>query len=344
MHTIHPLLTRAAQVAAMTVFAAGLCLQAQQTAPVVPSTARAVPSPNLQAALKMPVNPFDADGASSSSSSNSSSATDAVSAERLSLSSDSMQPPPRRRYGRPRYTDSAHNPDGSNKYTFEIGGGLTLPVGGTKNYAKTSYSFQGGVGRNFNKNLGVIAQFDWDNFGIQTNTLNTLLAEYNREITAYNNANPSQTAVSLLTQVGGSTHVWSFTLNPIYNLTGGEKLGAYVTGGAGFYHKATSITTPATGTYCDYYYGCYQYQANSPIDSYISNAIGVNGGVGFTYKLSRFANERLFGEVRYVYTANQRRPYYNGTTGTSLSTTYFNVFPQNSAPTTYIPVKFGLRF
>ena len=32
-----------------------------------------------------------------------------------------------------------------------VGGGFTLPVGGTHNYFSPSYKFQAGVGRDFNK-------------------------------------------------------------------------------------------------------------------------------------------------------------------------------------------------
>lgn len=244
------------------------------------------------------------------------------------------QPPPRRSYSRrPNYNDSMHNPDGSNKYAFQVGGGFTLPTGGTHNYYKTSYDFQAGAGRNFNKNFGVMLDFNWANFGIQTNTLNNLLNIYN-----------SPGINGDFTQIGGYGHVWSFALDPIYNFYGGDRTGAYVTGGVGFYHKTTTFTTPSIGTYCDYFYGCFQYQANQPIDSYTSNAFGVNAGIGFTYKLSHFANERFFAEARYVYTANSRRPYYDGTTGTQLSSSYFNVFPENSAPTSFIPITFGIRF
>jgi hypothetical protein len=255
-----------------------------------------------------------------------------------------MQPPPRRRYGRPRYTDGSHNPDGSSKYVFLAGVGLTLPTGGTHNYLTTNFGLQAGVGRNFNKNLGVIAQFDYDRFGIQTATLNNLLTIYNKQIAAYNATVSAHNQISPFTQLGGSTHIWSFTLNPVYNFSDGEKFGSYVVAGAGFYHKRADITTPAIGSYCDYYGYCYQYQANQPIDWYTSNAVGVNAGIGFTYKLSRFANQKLYAEARYVYTANSRRPYYDGFTGTQLSSTYVNVFPQTSAPTTYIPIKIGIRF
>lgn len=326
LRTVDPTLGKALRAAAFTicVAGAGLGLMAQQTT-----------TPDFQAALKTPANPFDI--SSSSSSSVSPDATDAVATERFTLSDDGMQPPPRRRYGRPRYTDGSHNPDGSNKYTFEAGGGLTLPTGGTKSALTTSFSFQGGVGRNFNKNLGVLAQFDWDNFGVQTAVLNNLL-------NVYNGLGAKDQTGAPLSQLIGSSHIWSLTLNPIYNFAGGERLGAYVIGGAGFYHRTATFSIPSVGTYCDPYYGCYPYQANAPIDSYTSNAFGVNGGVGVTYKFSHFASARFFAEARYVYTANSRRPYYDGATGTALSPTYFNVFPQNSMPATYIPIKFGIRF
>jgi Rne/Rng family ribonuclease len=187
--------------------------------------------------------------------------------------------------------------------------------------------------------LALLAQFDFNHFGLQTNTLNNLLGTY--QTLCGTSCSDSGTAIS---QIGGTNHIWSFTVDPMYTYMDHEKFGGYVIGGVGFYHKVTDFTTPATGEYCDPYYGCYEYQANQTIDSYVSNAFGANGGLGFTYKGSRFSDLKFYAEARYVYTANSRRPYYDGTTGTSLSSTYFNVFPQNSAPTTYIPITFGVRF
>jgi hypothetical protein len=249
----------------------------------------------------------------------------------------SPQPPPRRYGRRPVYADSHHNADGSNKYTFFGGVGFTNPVGGTHGYLATGYDFQVGGGRNFNKKLALLAQFDYNHFGVQSGTLNNLLGIYQ----GLCGTNCTGSAIS---QIGGTNHIWSFTVDPMYTYMDGDKVGGYVIGGVGFYHKVTDFTTPGIGTYCDYYYGCYQYQANQTIDSYVSNAAGFNGGAGFTYKASRFSDLKFYAEARYVYTANKARPYYDGTTGTSLSPTYFNVFPQNSAKTTYIPITFGVRF
>ncbi len=251
-------------------------------------------------------------------------------------STGSEQPPPRRRYGRPNYSDQGHNPDGSNKYAFLAGAGLTLPIGNTHAYLTPSYGFQVGGGRNFNKNLALLLQFDYDHFGFQGSTLTNQTTIYNY------GCGGSCTPVSGL---DGSSHIWSFTLDPTYTFHGGGNVDAYVVGGVGFYHKTANFTVPAVGTYCDYYYGCYQYEANQTIDKYSSNAAGANGGIGFTYKMSRFANERFYGEVRYVYVANQNRP--GGVTVnnyTSASFTATNLYPANGNRSTYIPVKFGIRF
>jgi len=286
---------------------------------------------DLRAELKAPVELSEPAELSYSSSVG---ASEMDSAENFNLSGREDQPPPRRTYSRrPNYNDKTHNADGSNKWGFQVGGGFTLPVGGTHNYYKTSWDFGGGVGRFFNRNFGVMIDFNWANFGIQTQTLNNLLVIYNNLGAGF-------------TQLGGYGHVWSFSLDPVYTVWQGDTSGLYVTGGVGYYHKYTSFTIPTVGVYCDPFYGCYSYPANAKVDWYTSNAVGFNGGFGYTYRFSRFGGEKLFVEAKYVYNANSRRPYYDGTHGTPVSgnPNYFNVFPQNSAPTSFIPITFGIRF
>jgi hypothetical protein len=329
------LFTILGRTAAVTFLAAAgtMGLQAQQSAGTVPAV-------NFKASLATPMNLSIPDDPSSSSSSYSSSVgtTETANAVSFLSTSDDTQPPPRRSYHRPNYNDSRTNADGSPKYFFQAGGGFGVPTGGTHNYLTTGWGLQVGGGRNFNKKLGVGIQFDYDHFGFQTGTLNNLLAIY-QTLGVEDGFGDGGT----IQQLGGTTHIWSFTVDPRYTFYDGDKYGAYVVGGLGFYHKAANFTTPGVGTYCTFY-GCFEVQANQTIDTYTSNAFGLNGGVGFTYKFSRFTNQRLYAEARYVWTDNQPRPYFDGTTGTPLSSTYFNVFPQNSARTTYIPVKFGIRF
>ena len=280
---------------------------------------------------------------SSLSSSYADSAATTDSGARFNLDSaalGSSQPPPRRRYGRPNYASGNTNKDGSKKYTFLGGMGLTLPAGNTHKYETPSYGFQFGGGRNFNKYTGLLLQFDYDHFGLQGKTLANQTYLYDYGCTATQLANGTCGVSGL----DGSNHVWSFTLNPTFTLPTEGSLGAYMVLGGGFYHKVTNFTEPGTGEYCDPYYGCYTYQANQTIDHYTSNAVGVNGGFGLTYKFSKFSNERFYLEARYVYIPNSQR---FGYTAANVATTTYNgydAYPANSNRTTFIPVNFGIRF
>jgi len=250
-----------------------------------------------------------------------------------------IQPPPRRRYGRPRYNDRSHNPDGSSKWTGEVGVGFTLPTGDTYHYFNTSWGFGVGFGRQFSKKFAVPVQFDYDHFGVNGLTLQNQLALYDEGCSATS---------SCLTTVDGNNHIWSFTVDPTYTFLEGDKVGVYVVGGVGYYHKVTNFTTPETGEECYYY--CYTVQENAVIDHYSSNAPGFSGGLGLTYKFSRFADERFFVEARYVYLVNSQRYGYvyannsNGYTTTGTNPDPNNLFPANSNRTSYIPIKFGIRF
>ncbi len=253
-------------IAAVTFLAAAgtLGLHAQQ--PAAPTQ----PPISLKASLTAPLDlsapalstPDDLKYSSSTGS------AELASLENFNIGAGEDQPPPRRRYGRPNYSDSHTNSDGSARYTFFVGGGFTLPAGGSHNYLATSYGIQVGGGRQWNKEFGVNVQFDYDNFGFQTATLNNQLAIYN--------AFPFEFG---LPQLGGNSHVWSFTLDPIYNFYTSDTWGGYVTGGGGFYHKTANFTTPATQTVQDFFGDVFQIQANQTIDKYTSNAFGVNGGL-----------------------------------------------------------------
>ena len=255
---------------------------------------------------------------------------------KLTPALNAMQYGGRSRQGRPRYRGGNKNADGSDKYEFYAGVGFTQPVGNTYHYYSPNWGLQVGAGRDFNRNVGVNLEFDWDQFNLNGRTFQQ--QEFVYDPTGAN---------GILGQgvLDAYAKAWSFSLQPIYNIAVSEGLGAYVTAGVGFYHKTTTFTLPGQGTYCDPYYGyCYQVTANTPFDSYTSNAPGVDGGIGFTYKFSRFSNERLYAEARYVFVANQPRAgitYQNALTSTSTTT---NFFPANSHRTTYVPFKFGIRF
>jgi len=240
----------------------------------------------------------------------------------------------RKRYGRPRYRGNNTNADGSSKWIFFAGAGLSQPIGNTWHYLTPSYGFQVGGGRQFSKRFAVPIQFDYDNFGMTAQTLNN-------QTTIYDALFGAGSVDGIL---DGNSHVWSITVDPTFTFYSGDTWGAYGVVGAGYYHKTAAFTVPSTQQYCDPYYGCYQYQANAPIDKYTSNAPGFDGGFGITYKFSRFANERLYAEARYVFVDNSQK---TGITVNNLSTvtaTTTNFYPANSNRTTFIPIKVGIRF
>jgi Outer membrane protein beta-barrel domain len=346
MQTPHEMNSLIRSLSTVTILAAAAGLGAVAAQAQSPVFAPVSPAMNFRAYMSAPANPaaISASDLTSFSSSSSSSADvdapdpGASASASLAGGGAAGQPPPRRRYGRPSYADSHTNADGSAKYTFFGGGGFGLPTGGTHSYLTTGWGLQVGAGRNFNKKIGVDVEFNYDHFGFQNQVLNNLLTIYQ----GFGVPDGSGDG-GLISQLGGTSHVWSFGLDPRYTFYDGDKYGAYALVGAGFYHKTANFTTPSIEEE-ETFFGVEEFQANQTIDDYTSNAVGVNAGVGMTYKFSRFTSERFYAEARYVYMANQARPFSLGAFGTSGSTAGPNLFPQNSAKTTYIPVKFGVRF
>lgn len=329
-------ISRVAAICLLTSSAAGVF--AQQTADAAPSANLDLSHPvlSLQASLKSPLPPIPAEASSSSSSS---AGLPAAPAAELSAGADLQPPPRRRRYGRPNYSDKYRNADGSNRLAFNVGGGFNLPVGSaSSNYLNTSYRFQAGGGINLSSKLAVIAQFDYDHFGLP----GSVLANQQNLYTVV--GDPSQTQNGSFAGLGGSSHIWSLTLNPTINFYQGETIGAYAVAGGGYYHKVTDFTVPSVGQYCDYYGYCYQYQTNQIIDHYTSNSPGVNGGIGLTYKFSRWGNQRLFAEARFVHTFNKARLADSTLPNQPPGGTPYNLYPPNSNETSYIPITFGIRF
>ena len=123
--------TLACRTAALAAFA---CLSvAGARAQAIDFTTASAPMPLMASTSDGPLDLAHNAGVSySSSESPAIDAVDAAAPERLHGEGlDDTQPPPRRRYGRPRYNDSSHNADGSSKYAFIAGGGFTLATGNT---------------------------------------------------------------------------------------------------------------------------------------------------------------------------------------------------------------------
>lgn len=325
MFPIHRPLSFVRHTLALTaVFGACVAVASAQTSQANPGTTPQTDvsgAANVQAkpALDLTLPVADADMFSSSSTSNDEPTQVASNADHFNFV-NAMQYGGHGRYGRPRYRGGNTNADGSPKWAFVVGGGFTNPLYDTADWNKISWSFKGGAGRNFNKMFGLLAEYNYDNFGLTGGNIAHQAALYT-----------ALTGVSF-SQLDGNAHAWSLTLNPIVHLVDSDTTGVYIVGGGGFYRKLTNFTYPSTQYGCGSFY-CGYFTENATIDHYSNNAGGLNGGLGFTYKFSRFSGEKLFAEARYTWIANSQSQ--NSVGG---------LYPQNNFRTTYVPVTVGLRW
>jgi hypothetical protein len=161
-------------------------------------------------------------------------------------------------------------------YALEFGGGFSSPESTAITYGG---NFTVGGGVYFTKRLAMLAEYQF---------LDDKLPGY---LIAETGAN------------GGYAHIWSFTLDPYFDLFPKSANDLYVTGGGGFYRKVTSFTDPEPTYYCDYFYGCYPEEANAVVGHFSSNQGGWSIGGGFQHRLVSMYGEskmKLFVEVRYL--------------------------------------------
>jgi len=165
----------------------------------------------------------------------------------------------------------------------EAGVGFASPLGNTTDSNSTGYGFLLGGGYNFNKHIGLMLEYRFNDLGIASSVINQLNSE-----------------ISTQYGINGNTHEWSFSLDPVYNIHTHGKWGGYVTGGGGFYRLLTSFNTPVDeGEECDFYYGCYEAYGNALVDHFSSNQGGLNFGGGVTWKPNPDQHGGLFADVRY---------------------------------------------
>jgi hypothetical protein len=198
-------------------------------------------------------------------------------------------------------------------FTFEGGGGFTVPTGSGRQFLNTGWNVKVGGGYQFNRHFIAMVDYDYVSMGVPGAILEQV--------------NP---------QGGGATHLWSLTLNPIFNYKTSGRWGGYLVGGGGFYRKVVNFTQPFSD-YCAYYdpyYGCIPGTVNQTVAHFSNNAGGLNFGTGFTYGLSDSGRAKLFVEGKYVWVDNQASS--NNTASTGYT-------PANDR-TQYIPITFGLRF
>jgi len=171
---------------------------------------------------------------------------------------------------------AAFGQEGS-KVAVSAGGGFTQAVGNTGRHLDTGWNINGGIGYKFHPRIAVMAEFGFNDFGINTATL---------------------------TNVGfpdGSVRVFSATLDPVVHIAPKGPLDVYLIGGGGLYHRTQEFTQPTVVSDIgfDPFFGFYQFAvpANEVLSSYSVNKLGFNGGMGVAIG-SRW-HAKFFAEARY---------------------------------------------
>lgn len=198
---------------------------------------------------------------------------------------------------------------------FEAGGGFNAPTNDSVPYISWGGNFTVGAGYRFTPRLSLMAEYQF----IDDKLPGWLAAE-----TGANGAN---------------AHIWSLTLDPVFDLFPRRTNDFYVTGGGGFYRKMTNFTDPAWVDFCDFYYGyCGVGVTNVVVGHFSSNQGGWNIGAGYARRIAKdYDNGRmkLFAEARYL---DVLSPAVNGITPNGLSATSV------AADTKLIPVTLGVRW
>jgi hypothetical protein len=165
----------------------------------------------------------------------------------------------------------------SSRFTFDIGGGFTNPVGNTGRNLNEGWNVQGGVGLNFNSYIGAKIDLGFNDFGINSTVLNNIGVP------------------------NGDIHMFSATLDPIVHLNPKGHVDFYVTGGGGLFHRTREFTQPTVGLVTAYnpFLGFFPVAvpANQILSSYSVNKPGIDIGAGVA--IGTKFHGKLFAEAKY---------------------------------------------
>jgi hypothetical protein len=169
--------------------------------------------------------------------------------------------------------------------------GLTLsgPINPTARMVDLGFGATLGAGYNFTRRHAVVGEFMWNHLYANSEALNQIRAALH---------NPS---------IDASGNLIAFTGNYRFELRG-QEVGTYLIAGGGWYHRSAglsqSVTTgksiTCTPVWLWYGFSCQSgvVVADQTIKSTSSNALGVNGGIGFTARVGD-APDRVYVEARY---------------------------------------------
>ena len=177
----------------------------------------------------------------------------------------------------------------SPRWNFTMGGGVGFPEGTSAHFVNNGADFVVGGGPNLWPWLGVDAEYMWHDLPIKQNIIRDLQVP------------------------GGGARVHAITLNAIVPIPTHGKMGFYIIGGGGWYHRSGELTEPTyvPGTVCAPFYlwwgGCVDgfFPGKNVLASSSTDAWGGNIGGGITYKLT-VGGLKLYTEIRYHHVPHQQ--------------------------------------
>lgn len=225
-------------------------------------------------------------------------------------------PDPKGGGGGGQYDNRSHGGGGGGRImshlTYEFGGGFNAPSSDSSPYVTWGGNFTVGGGYRFNQNLSVMLEYQF----IDDKLPGAIIAQAGA--------------------TGGHDHIWSFSLDPVYDFMPKSSIDVYATGGYGFYRAVTSFTDPEQSQYCTYFY-CGVVTQNVVVGHYSSNQGGWSIGGGLQHRFAGWNGDgkmRVFAEARYLDVLTPAVT----TQANGLGTTTVG------ADTKIIPVTVGLRF
>jgi opacity protein-like surface antigen len=169
-------------------------------------------------------------------------------------------------------------------WTFNVGGGGSLTRGTTETFVRSGGALAAaGVARNYSKYFGLRLDFQWDNLPLRNS------------------------ALQLAQAPGATSHVYTFSLDPIINIPLTKTWGGYVLGGLSYYHRSGKLdsSTAIPGSACTPFFSWWgtcsgvSLPVNGKFLSSSENQFGENFGGGVTYKIR--PNIQLYGEWRLLH-------------------------------------------
>lgn len=192
---------------------------------------------------------------------------------------------------------------------FNIGGGVSIPLGSTSNDFDVGGALQLGVTYNFSRRLGVQAEYLYSGYRIQSTVLNSSGADGHHSM-----------------QYGD--------LNAVFKVFPSRPVGLYVLGGPGLYYRRVEITQFA-GTalvpYCDpWLFICY----TTPVA--VDQVIGLRSRTDFGLNVGLGVDLRIYEGPLHLYLEGRYHYIFSGNIDTPSG--------PRKADGQYLPLVLGLRF